>query len=164
MGTSTSSASTSTGPTPVELAFAVWPMESVPVLDDRMYLPACSAARSKGPFTLASQDQPPDPVFELCHTVETVIAPSPPVKVPSVVVNDSPTLAVPLTDGDFAFLQEPSVLALHLASPAHMATCLLQRNNPPALLEQWTGAWCFHQSDPKPDVFHSSDKYLDLIH
>ena len=81
-------------------------MESVPVLDDRMYLPACSAAKSSGPFALACHDQPPAPVFEICQTVETVIAPSPPVKVPSVVVNDSPTLAVPLTDGLEAFLQD----------------------------------------------------------
>ena len=88
-------------------------MVSVPVLDDRMYLPACSAAKSNGPFALACHDQPPAPVFEICQTVETVIAPSPPVKVPSVVVNDSPTLAVPLTDGDFTFLLVLSVLALH---------------------------------------------------
>ena len=88
-------------------------MESVPVLDDRMYLPACSAAKSNAPFALASHDQPPDPVSETCQTVETVISPSPPVKVPSVVVNDSPTLAVPLTDGLEAFLLVLSVRAVH---------------------------------------------------
>ena len=88
-------------------------MESVPVLDDRMYVPACSAAKRNGPFALASHDQPPAPVLETCHTVETVIAPSPPLKVPSVVVNDSPTLAVPLTDGLETFLLVLSVLALY---------------------------------------------------
>lgn len=88
-------------------------MVSVAVLDDRMYLPACSAAKRNGPLALASHDQPPAPVSETCHTVETVIAPSPPLKVPSVVVNDSPTLAVPLTDGDVTFLLVLSVRAVH---------------------------------------------------
>ena len=139
-------------------------MESVPVLDDRMYLPACSAAKSSGPFALACHDQPPAPVFEICQTVETVIDPSPPVKVPSVVVSDSPTLAVPLTDGDFAFLQDQQALVPQSAFLKRMANDQWQQSIPLVLLERSIVAWCFHLSAPTPDVFHSSDRYVDLNH
>ena len=92
-----------TGPTAVLLPDPVWPMESVAVLDDRMNLLAFSTVNSNGLAALASHFQPPDPVSDVCHTVATVTAPSPPVNVPAVVVSELPTCGVPLTTGAFFF-------------------------------------------------------------